>query len=276
MPGDHVFKVLLVDDEPYVTEIIGRILSQMKIEPLTASSGEEALHVLHNHRVDLVITDILMPGMSGLELLEKIKGLYPALPVIVLTAHGDFYVAKEALNRGAFYFLTKPFNKSTILSITEKALRLPRLTSEKRLVLPYAVTTLTYRIPSDFAMVPAISYQVMRACEDMEYSPKKINFAIPLAVDEMVVNAIKHGSRMDVSKEVAVEARVEHDRFTLTVEDHGAGFDFASLPQEFNEESLLAEEGRGIMMTRFYMDELRFENGGRRSICSTRNDPAAA
>ncbi len=276
MPQDHVFKVLLVDDEPYVTEIIGRILSQAKIEPLIASSGEEALHVLRNHHADLVITDILMPGMNGLDLLEKIKGLYPALPVIVLTAHGDFQVAKEALNRGAFYFLTKPFNKSTILNITEKALRLPRLTSEKRLVLPYAVTTLTYRIPSDFAFVPAISYQVMRACEDMEYPSKKINFAIPLAVDELVVNAIKHGNKMDPSKEVAVEVRVGHDRFAMTVEDQGAGFDYASLPQEFSEENLLAEEGRGIMMVRFYMDELHFENNGRRSICSTKNESTAA
>lgn len=276
MAGNQIFKVLLVDDEPYVTEIIGRILSQAKIEPLAASSGEGALDLLRDHRVDLVITDLLMPGMSGLDLLEKIKELHPALPVIVLTAHGDFYVAKEALNRGAFYFLTKPFNKAMILNITEKALRLPRLTSEKRLVLPFAVTTLTYRIPSDFAMVPAISYQVMRACGDMEYSSKKINFSIPLAVDEMVVNAIKHGNKMDPAKEVAVEARVGHDRFTLTVEDQGAGFDYAALPQEFDEESLLAEEGRGIMMVRFYMDELRFENGGRRAICSTKNDSAPA
>ncbi len=276
MPEGQIFKVLLVDDEPHVTEIIGRILSQAKIEPLAASSGEEALNLLRTHRVDLVITDILMPGMSGLELLEKIKGLYPTLPVIVLTAHGDFYVAKEALNRGAFYFLTKPFNKSTILNISEKALRLPRITSEKRRVLPYAVATLTYRIPSDFSMVPAISYQVMRVCEDMEYSSKKTNFAIPLAVDELVINAMKHGNKMDSGKEVAVEARVGHDFFTLIVEDQGPGFDYGALPQEFNEESLLAEEGRGIMMVRFYMDELRFENGGRRCICSTKNDSAAA
>ncbi len=272
MAGEHLFKVLLVDDEPYVTEIIGRILSQAKVEPIAASSGEEALHLLRNHSVDLVITDILMPGMSGLELLEKIKELYPTLPVIVLTAHGDFYVAKEALNRGAFYFLTKPFNKSTILNITEKALRLPRLTSEKRLVLPYAIAKLTYRIPNDFALVPAISYQIMRVCEDMEYSSKKTSFAIPLAVDELVINAMKHGNKMDPGKDVAVEAKVGHDFFTLTVEDQGMGFDFASLPQEFDEESLLAEEGRGIMMVRFYMDEIRFENGGRRSICSTKND----
>lgn len=276
MLEDQIVRVLLVDDEPHVTEIIGRILSQAKIGHLAASSGEEALRLLHTHQVDLVITDILMPGMSGLDLLEKIKGLYPTLPVIVLTAHGDFHVAKEALNRGAFYFLTKPFNKSTILGVTEKALRLPRVTAEKRLVLPYAATTLTYRIPSDFALVPAISYQIMRACEDMGYSSKKINFAIPLAVDELVVNAIKHGNKMNTAKKIAVEARVEHGRFTLTVEDQGAGFDHAALPQEFDEESLLAEEGRGIMMVRFYMDELRFENGGRRCVCSTTNDSAPA
>lgn len=276
MLEDHIFRVLLVDDEPHVTEILARILTQAKVEPLIASSGDEALRMLVHHRVDLVITDILMPGMSGLELLEKVKGLFPTLPVIVLTAHGDFYVAKEALNRGAFYFLTKPFNRTTILSIAEKALRLPRLTSEKRAVLPYAVATLTYRIPSDFAMVPAISYQIMRICEDMEYSSKQVNFAIPLAVDEMVVNSIKHGNKMDSTKEVAVEAMVKYDRFTLTVEDQGAGFDYEGLPQEFNEENLLAEEGRGIMMTRYYMEELRYENGGRRSICSIKNGSVSA
>lgn len=270
---DTSLKVLLVDDEPHVTEILSRILSQSKLESVIASSGEEALHLLRNHRVDLMITDILMPGMNGLELMEKIKAQFPALPIIVLTAHGDFYVAKEALNRGAFYFLTKPFNKATIIKVTEKALRLPRLTSEKRCVIPYATQVLRYRIPNETMMIPAISHQLMRACDDMGFSGKKVNFAVPLAVDELVLNAIKHGNKFDPVKTVKVEAEVSSARVTITVEDEGEGFDFASLPDKFNEESLMAEEGRGIMMVRFYAEDLQFENGGRRAVCRVANLP---
>lgn len=268
---EYTLKVLLVDDEPHVTEILSRILSQSNLETLSASSGEEALHILRNHKVDLVITDILMPGMNGLELIDKLKTLHPAMPVIVLTAHGDFFVAKEALNRGAFYFLTKPFNKPTIIKIAEKALRLPRLSSEKQCVIPFANQSLTYRIPSELRMVPAIGYQVMRACEDMGFAGKATNFAIPLAVDELLVNAIKHGNGSDPAKTISVDAGISHEAFTLAVEDQGNGFDYGALPAEFSEDNLLAEEGRGIMMVRYYTDELRFENGGRRAVCRVIN-----
>ncbi len=231
------------------------------------------MRILKERHIDLVVTDILMPGMNGLELLEKIKLLYPSIPVIVLTAHGDFYVATEALNRGAFYFLTKPFNKATIISVAEKALRLPRLTSEKHCVMPYANVSLRYRVPSEPQMVPAISHHVMRACEDMEFTAQKVNFAIPLVVDELLVNAIKHGNRFDASKMVQVEADISHKELRLTVEDEGAGFSFESLPSEFSEENLLDEQGRGIMMVRFYADDLAYEKNGARAICRVSSQP---
>lgn len=269
---ETIFTVLLVDDEPYVTEILGRILTQAKINTLSASSGDEALRLLRDHQVDLVITDVLMPGMNGLELLDSIKSKFPSLPVVVLTAHGDFYVAMEALNRGAFYFLTKPFNKETIIKVTEKALRLPRMTSEKKCVLPYASLSLHYRIPSELRMVPAISYQIMRACEDMEYPPPKVNFAIPLAVDELVVNAMKHGNLFEASKIVEVNADINHREMKLTVEDEGQGFNAENIPAEFSEERLLDENGRGIMMIRYYANELKYEKNGSRAVCRISNE----
>lgn len=269
---EQPFSVLLVDDEAYVTEIIGRILAQVKLTTHSASSGDEALHILKNHHIDLVITDILMPGMNGLELLERIKSQFPTMPVIMLTAHGDFFVAKEALNRGAFYFLTKPFNKDVIIRVTEKALRLPRLTSEKKCVLPYATISLHYKVPSELRMVPAVSYQVVRACEDMEYPLAKVNFAIPLAVDELLVNAIKHGNKMDPAKSVTVDVAVGPDELSLAVEDEGAGFSPEKLPAEFSPENLLDEEGRGIMMVRYYVDELLYHKSGTRAECRIKKE----
>ncbi len=108
---NNVKKMLIVDDEETLTYSLYQsfIISQQDYEVVTAASGEEATEKLSETEFDLVITDIKMPGMDGLELLSLIKSKYPATEVIVMTAYGSLEKKEEALRKGARFYIEKPF-----------------------------------------------------------------------------------------------------------------------------------------------------------------------
>lgn len=102
--------LLIVDDDPLITNIASRALEKKPYTVKTAGSGEEALEILKESQVDILITDLSMPWMSGLELMEKVVKLYPELLVIVLTGHGNLDSAVEAMSKGAVDYLQKPLD----------------------------------------------------------------------------------------------------------------------------------------------------------------------
>ncbi len=108
---NNVKKMLIVDDEETLTYSLYQsfIISQQDYEVVTAASGEEATEKLSETKFDLVITDIKMPGMDGLELLSLIKSKYPAIEVIVMTAYGSLEKKEEAILKGARFYIEKPF-----------------------------------------------------------------------------------------------------------------------------------------------------------------------
>lgn len=118
-------KVLIVDDEEDLTWSISKNLAKDKdqYEVICVNSGEEALNVLMQVPVDLVVSDIKMPpGMSGLELLIKIKETYPATKVIIMTAYGSADIQKEATARGSLYYIEKPFEIEELRNLIISAL----------------------------------------------------------------------------------------------------------------------------------------------------------
>jgi DNA-binding NtrC family response regulator len=108
---DTIKKMMIVDDEETLTYSLYQsfILAQQNYEVVTASSGEEASAKLKSARFDLVITDISMPGMSGIDLLNFIKENYPNTEVIIMTAYGSDEKREEAMRNGARYYIEKPF-----------------------------------------------------------------------------------------------------------------------------------------------------------------------
>ncbi len=112
-------KVLIVDDEETLTWSMARSLSKDKdkYEILIANNGKEALNLLEKNKIDLVISDIKMPDINGLDLLVKIKKEYPQTKVIIMTAYGSSDVQKEANQRGSLYYVEKPFEISDIRKI---------------------------------------------------------------------------------------------------------------------------------------------------------------
>lgn len=115
-------KILLVDDDPDLLNLLSIRLNASGYDVDTASSAESALNYLDLERPQLVISDLRMSGMCGMELFKKIYSKYPALPVIILTAHGTIPDAVSAVQRGVFGYLTKPFDSKNLLVQIRKAL----------------------------------------------------------------------------------------------------------------------------------------------------------
>jgi len=124
--------VLLVDDEAPFVETMTKRLSKRELTVHTAFSGEEALSVLEKHRnMDVVILDVKMPGMDGIETLERIRKQYPLTEVVMLTGHATVESAVEGMKRGAFDYLMKPCDIEQLMDKVKEATRKKRDHEEK-------------------------------------------------------------------------------------------------------------------------------------------------
>jgi DNA-binding NtrC family response regulator len=124
--------ILIVEDDPTVGESLRLLFKKKGYDMLLASHGKEALHVFRQKVVDLVITDVVMPKMDGIELLEAIKGLRPETEVIVISAQGTIEKAVQAMKLGAFDFIEKPINPRVISLLVERALEKQTLILQNR------------------------------------------------------------------------------------------------------------------------------------------------
>jgi len=116
------FNVLIVDDEKNIRAGLGRALELDGYQTLLAADGQEALDVIQNEEIDLVIADLKMPRVSGEELLRHVVDHYPTVPVIILTGHGTIETAVQAMRDGAYDFLTKPVSLDRLSLLAKRAL----------------------------------------------------------------------------------------------------------------------------------------------------------
>lgn len=124
--------ILIVDDERNYTLILAAVLEDAGFETLTANSGAEAIDILAQSDVDLVLTDMKMPSMDGIELLEQIKKADSDLPVIMMTAYGTVEKAVEAMQKGAYNYILKPFDNERLVLYVNKAMSMYRVVKENR------------------------------------------------------------------------------------------------------------------------------------------------
>jgi two-component system NtrC family response regulator len=124
--------ILIVDDEKNYTLVLAAVLEDVGFETLTANSGPEALAVLAESDVDLVLTDMKMPSMDGIELLERIKTEDADLPVIMMTAHGTVEKAVEAMQKGAYNYILKPFDNEQLVLYVNRAVSMYAVVKENR------------------------------------------------------------------------------------------------------------------------------------------------
>src|SRR4051794_851191 len=122
--------ILIVDDERPIRRILSVLLQERHHRVAEVGSGEEALAALAEAAPDLVLLDLRLPGIDGLETLKRLRALKPRLDVVMMTAHGTISSAVEAMRRGAFDYLTKPFDNDELLILVDRALEMRRLSAE--------------------------------------------------------------------------------------------------------------------------------------------------
>ncbi|MEW6067145.1 MAG: response regulator [Nitrospirota bacterium] len=131
MPG----KLLIVDDEPDMLKLLSMIIREKtSYEVTTTNNPMEALEFIKKGGYDLLIADLKMPGLDGMELLDAIKGVDKDIPVIMITAYGTVESAMECMQKGGFDFITKPFRKEHILFTIDKALKWIEIQRENRML----------------------------------------------------------------------------------------------------------------------------------------------
>lgn len=126
------FKILVADDDEIALDVVSSLLSKEGYPVLTAKDGIEAIAILRREDIGLVITDLRMPGADGIEVLRNAIRIDPNMAVVILTAYGTLDSALEAMEEGAFDYLTKPFKVQEILIIAARAFKRAMLLEERR------------------------------------------------------------------------------------------------------------------------------------------------
>ncbi len=128
-------KILIVDDEPDMLKLLSMIIrGKTPYEVTITNNPVEAVELVRNSSFDIVIADLKMPGLDGLQLLDEVKKRDEDVPVIIITAYGTIDAATEAIQKGAFDFITKPFKKEQILFTIEKAIKWLRVQRENKIL----------------------------------------------------------------------------------------------------------------------------------------------
>jgi DNA-binding NtrC family response regulator len=124
-------RILVVDDEPNMLRLLKTILmDKTGYEVTTTNNPLEVSKLLQESHYDLVVTDLKMPLVDGIDLIGIVKGIEATMPIIVITAYGTIETAEEAIQKGAYDFITKPFRKETILITIKRALEWKRMQGE--------------------------------------------------------------------------------------------------------------------------------------------------
>jgi len=128
-------KLLIVDDEPDMLKLLSMIIREKTpYEVTTTNNPLEALDFVKKGGFDIVIADLKMPGLDGIELLDAVKRVDQDIPVVIMTAYGTVESAAETIEKGGFDFITKPFRKEQILMTIDKALKWLKLQRENKML----------------------------------------------------------------------------------------------------------------------------------------------
>jgi DNA-binding NtrC family response regulator len=128
-------KILIVDDEPDMLKLLSMILREKTPYEITTTNNPiEAIELVKKEGFDIVISDLKMPGLDGIEIIDAVKKVDADTPVIIITAYGTVESASEAMQKGGFDFITKPFRKEHILFTIDKAIKWLHMQKENRML----------------------------------------------------------------------------------------------------------------------------------------------
>jgi len=292
-------RILLVEDSPTQAAEMTMLLEANCHEIIHASNGREGLDILRADCPDLAVTDLEMPEMNGLELVEAMRSDFSHVPTILVTSHGSEELAAEALQRGAAGYVPKSRMSELLNDTITDVLGVIRTdASFSRLISTLQKNVFEFELPNDPMLVTPLVGLLMQVTSGMELLPSVEMVRIGVAVEHAIVNAICHGNldlprqacpghhqmarhgelsdsmraRMNQApyrdRTVRVEAIATKQEVRVIVADRGGGFDISMVPAKdcVDPRSLTPDDdehrGRGLVLMSSFVDELVFNETG--------------
>jgi CheY-like chemotaxis protein len=292
--------VLIVDDEEDIRfGFEDRFDERYRV--LTAANGAEALDLLKREPgISAIVTDVRMPVMTGLELVKAGRGINPDVGFIVVSGHADTADVIQALRAGARNFLRKPYSLEDLEEALAAEVRNARIIREsreqadrtrdlERFVI--GIDAVRLRIPTDLIWVNPLAFRIASLIGAASICGEDSQLNVALGLIEMLTNAIEHGN-LEItgeekvalmqngevryiaelrrraqeepyrSRHISVVLQIDPDQATIEIEDEGPGFDTTNLPDPDDLERLFTPSGRGILLTRAYLDEVTYNANG--------------
>jgi len=298
--------ILVVDDNPADIVLVTETLREAGLDAVieSAGDGQAALERLGVGSLpDVVLTDLHMPRMDGLRLVEAIRRQYPSVPVVLMTAFGSEMIAFESLRKGAASYVPKQEIIGSLATTLQQVFEVSR-TARRDALLGARVTetSTTYLLDNDVDLVGPLVQHLGAAYRRMLDADETGQFRLSIALHEALTNAMFHGNlelssalrRQDdeggeflrlagerrrsepwAGRRVRVVARLTPDEACYTVRDDGPGFDIALLPDPRDPANVETVGGRGLFLIRLFMDQVR-HNGRGNEITMVKKRPAGS
>lgn len=274
-------KILVVDDSPVDRLLVGKLLErQEEWQVQFAENGQQAIELLQTEIPDLIVTDLQMPYVNGLELVQHVKRTLPSVPIVLITGFGSEQTAMEALRSGAANYTPKYCLQKDLTRTINKVLELSeRVQATDSPVGSESDCQLAFVLENDLGLIgPLIEHLQNKMPKWSE--PDRLQ--IGMALDEALVNAMHHGN-LEVDSElrasgaddedlyydtirrrksetpfcerrVQIKASFTSDAINVQITDEGPGFDTKQVHDPRDEENLTKVSGRGLFLIRTFMD----------------------
>jgi len=260
-------KILVVDDDPTTRKLIQGLLEAQGYEVTTASDGFEAVRNINRTRFDLIVVDVWIPKMSGLDLLAGLRSLAKMPRAIVMTSDDTPETLLRAVREQAHRFIKKPIDAKVLLQEVETVLQLPELPPIE--VLSGTPNWIELLVPCSVETAARI-YDFLSKLETG--LPDDVRESVGLAFRELLMNAVEWGGKLDPNRTVRISCLRSPRMVMYRIADPGKGFRFEGLEHsavanpednpvhhvQVREEKGLRVGGFGIMMTRELVDELLY------------------
>jgi CheY-like chemotaxis protein/anti-sigma regulatory factor (Ser/Thr protein kinase) len=293
-----VIKVLIVDDSPVDRQMAGKLLAGRPlavdlehpegVEPVYATNGREAIDLIKREKPDAVLTDMQMPEMDGLELVQEVREKFPLIPVILMTAHGSEEIAVQALQSGAASYVPKRKLAKDLTQTVESVLAAAQARQAHRDLMGSLIQSeAQFRLENDPALIPPLVGRLKETFSDICRCDETTVLRVSIALREAILNAMDHGNleldsalreqdgsayeklaterrRQSPYKErrVHVTARETPREAVYVIRDEGPGFDPSALPDPTDPANMEKASGRGLLLVRTFMSEVRHNDRG--------------
>ena len=282
-------KILVVDDSAFDRHLAGQLLESLKgVELVFAGNGRDGLAAIEREAPAVILTDLIMPDMEGLELVRQVRAQHPHISVILVTAFGSEEVAMQALRAGAANYIPKRRLARDLVPTIRQALSIAVMTRERlRILRCMERRESDFVLDNDPELILPLLKLLHEEIEGLNLCDQGCQLRVGVALQEALYNAIFHGN-LEVSSDLrqddehlfealieerrtqepyclrrtSVQVRLDRDAARFVVADDGPGFDTAIFDRPVQPVDLNRIGGRGLLLIRTFMDQVSFNASG--------------